>query len=341
MSTSYRRRIKYTPRSARELRSAVRPSLPNLSDGTWTRISSGTGLMKKSVSIGILVTASWLLHPGAWAFPQSSNSTNSPDTISKPEASRTREPDESSFYMVKSGDTLYSLAKAHSTTVAGVMALNHLRNNDLQVGQRLRFPAPRAAASIPARAPREEDASPATSTAEIPPAEAQLPKDFSTPYMTAGTVPEDGDGESQTESTEQPLRYRLASAGLDFLGVRYRWNGNSPRTGFDCSGMVKSLFEKFDIILPRSSREQYKIGAKIDKDKLEVGDLVFFSSRGNTPTHVGVYLGDNLFLHAARKARKVLISNLSGAWYTKRFLGARRLSDLWPSESKPAESKSN
>ncbi len=297
--------------------------------------------MKKSVSIGILVTASWLLHSGAWAFPQSFNSVKSSDKIRKPDASTIRERDDTAVYVVKSGDTLYSLAKAHGTTVADVMVLNHLRNNDLQVGQKLRFALPRVAASAPARAALKEDTSPAKPTAEIPPVEAQRPKDFPSSYMTAGTVLEDDEAEPQTESAEQPLRYRLASAGLDFLGVRYRWNGNSPRTGFDCSGMVKSLFEKFNIILPRSSREQYKVGEKIDKDKLEVGDLVFFSSRGNTPTHVGVYLGDNLFLHAARKARKVLISNLSGAWYSKRFLGARRLSDLWPSESKPADSKSN
>ncbi len=139
----------------------------------------------------------------------------------------------------------------------------------------------------------------------------------------------------------QPLRVRLASTGMGFLGVRYRWNGNSPMHGFDCSGLVKSLFDKFNISLPRSSREQYKVGEKIDKDKLEVGDLVFFSSRGKSPSHVGIYLGDNQFLHAARKARRVIISSLSGSWYAKRFLGARRLSDLWTEETVPAEAKSN
>ncbi len=342
MGTSYGRRIKYTPRSAMEITFVALPSFPICPTAFWARINSGTGLMKKGVSIGILVTASWLLHSAVWALPQSSDSAKSSDKIRKLEASTIHRQDETPLYVVKSGDTLYSLAKAHGTTVANVREINHLRNNDLQVGQRLRFVAPRVLTSTPASVVPKEDAFlSTTSAAEIPPVEAQRPKDFPTPYMTAGTVPDDGEDETQTESTEQPLRYRLASAGLDFLGVRYRWNGNSPRTGFDCSGMVKSLFEKFNIILPRSSREQYKVGEKIDKDKLEVGDLVFFSSRGPTPTHVGVYLGDNLFLHAARKARKVLISNLSGAWYSKRFLGARRLSDLWPSGSKPTESKSN
>jgi hypothetical protein len=140
---------------------------------------------------------------------------------------------------------------------------------------------------------------------------------------------------------EQPLRIRLASAGLEFLGAPYRWTGVSERSGFDCSGLVKYLFEKFNIRLPRSSREQFKVGAKVDHNKLEVGDLVFFSSRGKTPTHVGIYLGDDKFLHAARKAREVIISNLTAAWYSKRFLGARRLSDLWEPEPAPAETKSN
>ncbi len=159
----------------------------------------------------------------------------------------------------------------------------------------------------------------------------------SAPWLTAGKLPEEEGADAPVESAEQPLRYRLATAGLNFLGVRYRWNGISEHSGFDCSGMVKSLFEKFHISLPRSSREQYKVGEKVDKDKLEVGDLVFFSSRGSTPTHVGVYLGDNMFLHAARKARKVLVSDLTATWYSRRFLGARRLSDLWEPEPGPAE----
>ena len=113
------------------------------------------------------------------------------------------------------------------------------------------------------------------------------------------------------------------------IGIRYRPSGGSERTGFDCSGLVKNLFSKFDIDLPRSSSEQYKQGEKVDRDKLEIGDLVFFSSGGSRPTHVGIYVGNDKILHAARKARQVVVSDLNKIWFTVRYLGARRISDLW------------
>jgi hypothetical protein len=153
-------------------------------------------------------------------------------------------------------------------------------------------------------------------------------------YISSLPAPE---GDPDVESEVQPLRYQLASMGLEFLGVKYRRSGESETSGFDCSGFVKTLFEKFQISLPRSSREQYKVGEKVDKDELEIGDLIFFSSRGKTPSHVGVYIGDDKFLHAALKARRVLISSLTSPWYTKRFLGARRLLDLWKDDTKASD----
>ena len=84
--------------------------------------------------------------------------------------------------------------------------------------------------------------------------------------------------------------------------------------------------------LPRSSREQIQSGKEISLDQLETGDLVFFSTHGEIPTHVGVYLGNDQFLHAEQKAGRVIITNLKDPWYVKRFLGARRVIGLWKSE---------
>jgi len=177
-----------------------------------------------------------------------------------------------------------------------------------------------------------------------------LPKSAVTPPTSDDAVPADSlaswlpampnSVDSNGEPVLQPMRYQLASMGVGFIGVRYRRSGESEQSGFDCSGFVKSLFDKFEINLPRSSREQFKVGEKVDKDKLEVGDLVFFASRGKTPTHVGVYIGDNLFIHAAIAAKRVLVSNLAASWYSKRFLGARRFLDLWKDEPKPGDPKS-
>jgi len=128
---------------------------------------------------------------------------------------------------------------------------------------------------------------------------------------------------------EPPRRIRLVEAGFKLQGIKYRFGGLSEKYGFDCSGLVKNLFSKFSIELPHSSREQFKQGEKVDRDKLEEGDLVFFSSGEKYPNHVGIYIGNGKFLHAASKAKKVIISDLDALWYSMRYLGARRITDLW------------
>ncbi len=123
----------------------------------------------------------------------------------------------------------------------------------------------------------------------------------------------------------ETVRYKLVKMARSFLGLPYRWGGMSERRGVDCSGLVKILFAKLRIQLPRSSREQIRSGDEVSVDQLEMGDLVFFSSDGETPSHVGIYVGDHRFLHAEKKAGRVIITDLSQPWYVKHFLGARRV----------------
>ena len=78
------------------------------------------------------------------------------------------------------------------------------------------------------------------------------------------------------ESTAQPIRYKLAKMARSFLGLPYRWGGMSERRGADCSGLVKMIFAKLHIDLPRTSRDQIQSGEEVPVDKLETGDLVFF-----------------------------------------------------------------
>ena len=130
--------------------------------------------------------------------------------------------------------------------------------------------------------------------------------------------------EESTPASET-VRYKLAKTARTFLGLPYRWGGMSERRGADCSGLVKMIFAKQHIDLPRTSRDQIQTGEDVPVDRLETGDLVFFSSEGETPTHVGVYIGNHQFLHAEKKAGRVIITDLSQPWYAKRFLGARRI----------------
>ena len=145
-------------------------------------------------------------------------------------------------------------------------------------------------------------------------------------------VPKDLVFGEESNSSSQTVRYRLVKMARTFLGLPYRWGGMSERRGVDCSGLVKVLFAKLHVELPRSSREQIQSGKEISLDQLEPGDLVFFSTHGEIPTHVGVYLGNDQFLHAEQKAGRVIITNLKDPWYVKRFLGARRVIGLWKSE---------
>ena len=131
----------------------------------------------------------------------------------------------------------------------------------------------------------------------------------------------------ESAPASQTVRYKLAKAARTFLGLPYRWGGMSERRGADCSGLVKMIFAKLHVELPRTSREQIQSGQEVPLDNLETGDLVFFSSGGDTPTHVGVYIGNHQFLHAEKKAGRVIITDLSQPWYAERFLGARRVVD--------------
>lgn len=113
---------------------------------------------------------------------------------------------------------------------------------------------------------------------------------------------------------------------MDLLGIRYRRGGSSPEAGFDCSGFVSHVFrEGIGLVLPRSSREMSKSGEAISRDELRPGDLVFFNTMRNAFSHVGIYLGDNQFVHAPRSGGRVRIEDLRAAYWVKRFNGARRI----------------
>jgi len=215
--------------------------------------------------------------------------------------------------IVEKGDTLYKIAHDEETTVKALLALNKLPSSRLQIGQKLKIP-------LSPKTPPE--------TKTVAPPRTLLADNASAP--DAPEILEATDATIEpNDPGEESLRLRLVNAARELLGTRYRWAGVSVKTGFDCSGLVQRVFSYFDIDLPHSSKEQYKVGEKIDKNDLEAGDLVFFSSGGKQPTHVGIYVGDNQFLHAARKAKGVVISDMSQSWYGRRFLGARRMIELW------------
>lgn len=116
---------------------------------------------------------------------------------------------------------------------------------------------------------------------------------------------------------------KIATVAKELIGTRYRFGGTSPKTGFDCSGFVSYVFkEGADIKLPRSSREMRTIGKAVDLKSLKPGDLIFFKI--NT-SHVGIYIGNNKFIHAPSTGRSVAVDNLMSSFFQDRVLGARRV----------------
>ena len=279
--------------------------------------------MKGQFRIAILFTAGCMLLATMLGYSQGSAHPTKPAAKHKRLKQSTRpavKAGSTKLHVVNRGDTLFAIARAHGTTVEALLAANNMQGSRIQIGQKLRVPVSKnLAAQVMKRG-----------TNEVPAVQSPEPD-----TLVAAEVSE-SEGPA-SDSIVQPMRLQLVKAGFGLLGVRYRWRGISELSGFDCSGLVKSLFAKFNIELPRSSREQFKLGEKVDRDKLEPGDLVFFSSGGRLPTHVGIYVGDNKFLHAARKPRHVIVSDLTGQWYTSRYLGGRRMLDLWWDEVRSSE----
>jgi cell wall-associated NlpC family hydrolase len=113
---------------------------------------------------------------------------------------------------------------------------------------------------------------------------------------------------------------------MAFTGVAYRYGGNSPETGMDCSGFVAYIYkEVFDVILPRTAAEIGQSGMPIDVSELQPGDLLFYNTLGRPFSHVGIYLGDAKFIHAPRAGAQIRIENMQLPYWTQRFNGARRI----------------
>ncbi len=118
----------------------------------------------------------------------------------------------------------------------------------------------------------------------------------------------------------------LILKGLELVGINYRRGGTNPDSGLDCSGFVQVVFrDSVGKLLPRTAKEQSEVGNVVDKNELKPGDLVFFNTMRRAFSHVGIYLGDNRFLHAPRTGAEVRVEDMSQSYWVQRYNGARRV----------------
>ena len=131
---------------------------------------------------------------------------------------------------------------------------------------------------------------------------------------------------SGTEFTPGEFNNPLAQYAMTQLGIRYRYGGKSPTTGFDCSGLVGySAQQSLGLKLPPRADDIAKLGNNVTRQDLQVGDLVFFNTMGRRYSHVGVYIGDSKFVHSPAAGGVVRVENMNERYWDKRFTGARRL----------------
>ena len=245
------------------------------------------------------------------------------------------------IYKVRKGDNLSRIAKRFHVKTETIIEANGLESDRLMPGTRLAVPSPRrrsrgkrvrpeeppqATRSLPAETETGESLFPTSGTYGMPsPPETLLSRELkeltdSSLFREVKELSEPVTGENGIGGIKQKL-IRIAQAMLD---IPYRFGGSSF-LGIDCSGYVQKVFGLLDIMLPRTAREQFGRGKRVGKDELSIGDLVFFRTYAKFPSHVGIYLGDNRFIHASSTERKVTIDSLDAPYYVKRFVGARRL----------------
>jgi cell wall-associated NlpC family hydrolase len=121
---------------------------------------------------------------------------------------------------------------------------------------------------------------------------------------------------------------------LNMIGVRYRWGGNTPDSGLDCSGFVRYVFQDtLGMTLPRRAEEMSRVGEKVAVSDLKPGDLVFFNTMRRSFSHVGIYIGDNKFVHSPSTGSTIRVDDLDEGYWEKRFTGARRIENAQPMDA--------
>ncbi len=228
-------------------------------------------------------------------------------------------------YSVHHGDTLSKIAANSGVSLSALKAANHLKVSRLQVGQRLVIPLHPGKNTLkqdPSPAPdsvknairpelEEEEGGENLLAQDVIKAEIEIPEGDNATLLGKWSNPE-----------EPKLLVKVATG---FLGAPYRLGGSSVK-GIDCSGFVKKIYEFFNIDLPRTAFEQSHVGMRVERSELAEGDLLFFKTR-KAVGHVGIYIGNNQFVHASSRKKGVRVDDLNTPYYDRRFIRAVRLKE--------------
>lgn len=188
------------------------------------------------------------------------------------------------------------------------------------IGEDIQLMVPK---STPSTTPEATPTPMATPEATPKPTPKATPKPTpkATPKATPKPTPKAPAATPQATSSKA---LAIINTAKSYQGVPYVWGGTTP-DGFDCSGFIQYVFNKNGISLPRVTSDQYKVGTSVSKSNLIPGDLVFFETYKPGASHVGIYIGNNQFIHASSGKNKVMISSLTSTYYTEHYIGSRRV----------------
>jgi LysM repeat protein len=255
------------------------------------------------------------------------------------------------YYTVKKGDTLSKISKNFGVSVAQLKKMNGLKNSKLKIGQKLIVKIKKADEMENVRKEiNPDEIEPIADVSkktyykvcegdtiesicekfQIGPEKLLSANLMKKEDLKVGQIlvipPRDLLEEKTEKETDlekrSDLRTKIIEEALNFLGVRYKFGGES-KSGLDCSALTRLVYRVIGINLPNNSSSQFENGVPIKKEEALPGDLVFFK-RGGRIGHVGIYLGNDLFVHASFTLKRVVISSLSERYFKERFAGFRR-----------------
>lgn len=217
------------------------------------------------------------------------------------------------YHIVKEGETLYRISLMYNVPLEELKRVNNLEGNIISVGQKLKIPS---SSQIPEKPFVLESPKRTLETKE-----ENLKEKFEKNVVAKNKILTPS---MLSKEGEMALRQKFIELSKNLADARYKLGGEG--NGYlDCSAFVKLIYEEFGIKLPRSSAQQFQVGVYVEEDELMPGDLVFFKTNGRTISHVGIYLGDNRFIHISSSRKRLSIDSLNDPYFRKRYVGAKRI----------------
>ena len=239
-------------------------------------------------------------------------------------------------HTIKSGDSLYSIAHKNHTTVSKLRELNHLKKGEtLRIGKVLKVPtssrSKKKSVTLAKKSKKHSIKTNKTTKKHTEKKLAKALKGIKSKKLSKVSKPNKfalSDIIFSKKNRSSVKGKKLIALAKKKLGKRYVWGATGQKNTFDCSGLTTYVCKKNGIKIPRRAIEQSKYGKYVKRSDLKPGDLIFFDTskrRKGYVNHVGIYIGNNKFIHASSAKKKVIITSLNKNFYSQRYKGARRV----------------